>query len=148
MTVQVEVVRVIVVPERGRTGQPRQTGPPALDARDPLTVEVGLEFGSAPTPAGGPVPRDQDHEGGGRPRHEQPGRLATSLGDEEPGANRGDCEDHKPELLVQSDRPGPLGRLPIEAAGAVRVQGGGAASHRLSSRPSRPASSLPPAVRG
>ena len=83
----------------------------------PSRLKSALSSARAQTPAGGPVPRDQDHEGGGRPRHEQPGRLATSLGDEEPGANRGDCEDHKPELLVQSDRPGPLGRLPDRSGG-------------------------------
>ena len=34
-------------------------------------------------------------------------------------------KDHQPEPLAKPDHAGPPGRLSIEAAGAVRVSGGG-----------------------
>ena len=125
MTVQIQVVRVVVVPRHGRTEGPRQVGPAALDARDPLPIEVGHQLRAAQVPLGGPVSRDDDRKGHNRRRHEQRGRLAASLGDQEPGAGPGGHEDHQPEPLERPDHAGPPGRLSIEAAGAVRVSGGG-----------------------
>ena len=125
MTVQVQVVRVVVVSRHGRTEGPRHTGPPALDARDPLPIETGHQFRAAEMSPGGPGSRDQGREGHDRRRHQQPGGLAASLGDQQPGANPGGHKDPQPESLEQPDHAGPPGRLAIEAAGTVRVSGGG-----------------------
>ena len=125
MAVQIQVVGVVVVPRDGRIGRPWQSGPAAFDARDPLAVEVGHQLGAAHTPSGGRVPRDHDAKTATAPANSNPGGLAASPGDQHPGANPGGREDHQPEPLVQPDRPGPFGGLPVEAAGALRVSAAG-----------------------
>ena len=96
----------------------------AIEAGDAFAVELGHEFGAPHSAPGPALPRDEDREGGGSARQEQPGRGASPRGEEPPGADDGSREEGEAESPEQASDPQLHRGLPVETLRALGVYSG------------------------